>query len=231
LELERVAGSVVVGTSRWKDLRRHVGWGQGQDLKDIVSLDWPSVRRAIEQGLYSDLESLPVEVADLSTIVNAKPTGPVTTKLGWKALDAEGFERLLYNILSDADDYDNLQWLFHTNAPDKGRDLSARHRVTDSLSGTSYERVIIQAKHWLTQSIRPKHVSETLTAIQLWEPPPIHVLVVATSGRFTADAVTWVEKHNLAGKRPRVEMWASSHLESLLATRRDLVAEFKLHNV
>ena len=39
----------------------------------------------------------------------------------------------------------------------------------------------------------------------------IQALIVATSGRFTADAV-WpvIEKHNNEGKRPQIEMWAES---------------------
>jgi hypothetical protein len=30
----------------------------------------------------------------------------------------------------------------------------------------------------------------------LWEPPKVNVLVVATTGRFTTDAIAWIEKHN-----------------------------------
>jgi hypothetical protein len=56
----------------------------------------------------------------------------------------------------------------------------------------------------------------------------VDVLVIATSGRFAADAVQWIEKHNTAGAAPRIEMWAESHLEQLLAARPALIAEFKL---
>jgi hypothetical protein len=103
----------------------------------------------------------------------------------------------------------------HTNAPDRGRDLSVERASSDSLSGTRNQRVIIQSKHWLTKSVRPQDVSEALTEIALWEPPRINVLVMAVSGRFTADAVSWVEKHNDSGRQPAVEMWAESHLEML----------------
>jgi hypothetical protein len=49
--------------------------------------------------------------------------------------------------------------------------------------------------------------------MSVWEPPPVDVLVIATSGRFTADAVRWIENHNNARKHPTVEMWPESHLE------------------
>lgn len=62
----------------------------------------------------------------------------------------------------------------------------------------------------------------------LWNAPRVDVLVVATSGRFTADAVEWVETANAAGAPPRIEMWSESHLECLLASRPALIAEVGL---
>ena len=56
----------------------------------------------------------------------------------------------------------------------------------------------------------------------------IQSLIIATSGRFTADAVALIEKHNHKGNRPQIEMWAESHLELLLARRPHLVSEFNL---
>jgi Restriction endonuclease len=148
--------------------------------------------------------------------------------LNWHAITDEQFERLLFNIVAKASDYTNPQWLMHTNAPDRGRDISVERINSDSLGGTKNQRVIIQAKHWLSRPVRLQHVSSALDQMALWEPPRVHVLIVATSGNFTADAVAWVEKHNDAGKQPAVEMWASSHLERLLAQRPHLVAEFGL---
>jgi hypothetical protein len=157
-----------------------------------------------------------------------KPSGSVTTRLNWAAITAEEFERLLFNIVTNADGYANGQWLMHTNAPDHGRDISVERVSTDSLSGVRNQRVIIQAKHWLSKSIRPVDVSDTLVQVALWDPPRVHVLVIATSGRFTADAVTWIEKHNEAGTQPVIEMWPDSHLELLLAQRPHLAASFRL---
>lgn len=227
-QIERLTGGMVPRKGRWKDMRRHLRIGQGVDLHDIARLDWPSVRAEIEANLYSELEPLPVEIADLATLVQAKPSGPVTTKLNWGAITDDEFERLLFNIVADASDYTNPQWLMRTNAPDRGRDVSVERVSSDTLSGTKNQRVIIQAKHWLSKSVAAPAVAEALAQVALWEPPRVHVLVIATSGRFTADAVAWIEKHNDAGKQPQIEMWPESHLELLLAQRPHLVAGFKL---
>src|SRR6266536_3705315 len=227
-QVERLAGSQIPQVGRWSEMRRHLHWAQGCDVHDIADMDWPSVRADIESSLYSELEPVPIDTEDLTTLVQAKPTGPVTTRLQWEAISAEEFERLLFNLISDAEEYVNPQWLMHTNASDRGRDLSVDRLVTDTLSGTRYERVIIQAKHWTKKSVRPSHVTETLTEISLWEPPVIQSLIIATSGWFTGDAVAWIEKHNNEGRRPQIEMWAESHLELLLARRPHLVSGFNL---
>ena len=227
-QVERLSGGIVPAKGRWSDMRRHLLFGQSVDLHDIVDMDWPSVRAEVEANLYSELEPLPVEVDNLVTLVRAKPSGPVTTKLNWAAITDEEFERLLFNIVADASDYTNPQWLMHTHAPDRGRDISVERISSDTLSGTKNQRVIIQAKHWQSKSVRPIDVAEALTQMALWQPPRVDVLIVATSGRFTADAVAWVEKHNDAGMQPLIEMWPDSHLELLLARRPHLVAGFKL---
>src|SRR5215475_504340 len=195
-QIERLAGSQIPQAGRWTDMRRHLAWAQGQDVHDIANMDWPSVRADIEANLYSELEPVPVSTEDLSTLVEAKPTGAVTTKLTWEAISPEEFERLLFNLISDAEDYVNPQWLMHTNASDRGRDLSVERIITDALSGTQRQRVVLQAKHWTTKSVRPIDVTETLTGISLWEPPVIQSLIIATSGRITPDAVALIEKHN-----------------------------------
>jgi len=227
-ELERLAGSVMSLRGRWGDIKRHISWGQGQDIHDIAQLDWPSIRGPIETSMYSELEPLPIEVEDLAILVKAKPTGRVSTKLTWRALDEEDFERLLFNIVSDAEGYENAKWLTRTNAPDRGRDISVDRILPDSLGRVARHRVIIQAKHWLTKSIRPVEIAEVVSTALLWEPPLVNVLIIATSGRFTSDAVAYLEKHNNEGKRPTIEPWPESHLEFLLAERPHLVAEFGL---
>ncbi|WP_330340928.1 restriction endonuclease [Streptomyces sp. NBC_00557] len=227
-EIERLTGGSVPKKARWQYVRRHIAWGQGQDLHDIARLDWPSVWKEIQNSLYSEFEALPVQVDNLASLVAAKPTGPVTIKLNWSAISADDFERLLFNLVADARDYTNPQWLMHTNAPDRGRDISVERIAVDSLSGTKNQRVIIQAKHWQSKSVTVADISEATAQMSLWEPPAVHALVFATSGRFTADAVAWVEKHNENDEHPHIEMWPDSHLELLLASRPHLAAEFKL---
>ena len=227
-QVERLTGGMVPRQARWRDMHRHLSIGQGVDLHDIARLDWPSVRAELQASLYSELEPLPVEVGNPLSLVRAKPSGPVTTKLNWDAITAEDFERVIFNLVADATGYANPQLLMHTNAPDRGRDISVDRVTNDALIGTRIQRVIIQAKHWLTRSVRPADVSETLAQIALWAPPRVDVLIVATSGRFTADAVSWIEKHNEKGEQPVIEMWADSHLELLLAQRPHLIAGYRL---
>jgi hypothetical protein len=227
-EVERLMGSSMSRKGRWRDLRRHLAFGQGCDAHDIAEHDWPSVNQDIQSALYGELEPIPVTVQDLADLAATRPTGPVSTKLAWDVLDADDFERLVFNIISDALGYENPRWLMRTTAPDRGRDLSVDRVVTDSLSGVTRKRVIIQCKHWLSKSVAPSDVANALTAVQLWEPPPVDVLVIATSGRFSQDAVQWIEKREHDRQRPAVEPWAETHLESLLAQRPPLVTEFGL---
>jgi hypothetical protein len=59
--------------------------------------------------------------------------------------------------------------------------------LRDSLGGVTRQRIIIQAKHWTTKSIPPVEVMQAVSAVKLWEPPHVNVLIIATSGRFTND--------------------------------------------
>jgi hypothetical protein len=72
----------------------------------------------------------------------------------------------------------------------------------------------------------PTDVANALSVVKLWK--PVDVLIVATSGRFTQDGVRWIENHNNDRVGPPVEAWPETHLESLLAQRPPLVAEFDL---
>jgi hypothetical protein len=66
--------------------------------------------------------------------------------------------------------------------------------------------------------------------MRLWNSPRVDELIVVTTGRFTTDAIDWIEKHNQSSDVMRIEMWANSHLERLLARRPELIAEFKLRS-
>ncbi|MEH1167325.1 restriction endonuclease [Micromonospora sp. CPCC 205539] len=227
-EIDRLLGTSSPRRGRWGDLRRHFHFRQGHDLHDIANLDWPSVRSDVAAGMYDDYEPVPVDVDDLGTLTDGRPSGPVTTALDWGALDDEQFERLAFNILTEASGYENIQWLMKTRAADRGRDLQATRVRIDPLSGTRRDRVIVQCKHWLSKSVTLHDISNNVAQMRLWEPPVVDVLVVATSGHFTADAVQWVEKRDEARERPTVELWSRGHLESLLAQRPNLAVTFGL---
>ena len=115
-----------------------------------------------------------------------------------------------------------------TNAPDRGRDLSVYRVHIDTLGGTIRQRVIIQCKHWLSKSVGSSEIAVLREQMKLWEPPRVDVHVIATSGRFTSDSVALIEKQNHSDSALRIEMWAESHLERLLASRPAIIAEFSL---
>jgi restriction endonuclease len=115
-----------------------------------------------------------------------------------------------------------------TNAPDRGRDLSVTRIISDALADTWRERVVIQCKHWLSRSVSATEAAAAKDQMGLWTDPRVDVLVVATTGRFSADAVQWIERHNTTGGPPRIEMWPESRPERLLAARPALIAEFGL---
>jgi hypothetical protein len=175
-------------------------------------------------GPLSDTDPLPVPDIDLGQAAAGHLTGAATIALPWNRLDDDGFERLLYDLLRDFPEHQNVQWLMQTRAPDRGRDLSLERSLRDATGGVRTERVIVQAKHWLKRSVRPREVAETLSAVKLWQPPVVRGLVIATSGRFTADAVAWAEKHNESGAAPFIELWPESKLETLLAQKSYLAA-------
>ncbi len=225
LQVDALLGSAE-RPARWNELRRHLRFGETGDLEDIEGIDWPQARKALLKGLYGEFDPVPVAIDDLASLVAAKPRGPVTSKLHWSNIDDEQFERLIFTLISDTRGYENPEWLMQTRAPDRGRDLSVTRVHTDALAGTSRQRVILQCKHWLERSISQGDVSILKDQMLSWSDPPVDVLVFATSGRFTTDAVTWVEKHNNQRGSPRIEMWAESHLERLLAARPAIIAEF-----
>lgn len=227
-ELTMMLGKDLPKKSRWHDMTRHLQYGQSNDLRDIVEHDWPSVKATLMSQMFGENDPLPVGVADLGDLVRARPTGPIATKLVWSALTAEDFERLLFSIVSSVDGYENPEWLMHTNAPDRGRDISVYRVMADPLAGTIRHRVLIQCKHWLSKSIALPDIASLRAQMKMWEPPRVDVHVIATSGRFTSDAVKFVELHNQSDSALRIEMWPESHLERLLAARPGLIASYSL---
>lgn len=216
---------------RWSDLRRHLHFGMVGDLIDVQKLDWPAVKPSLVSTLYGEDDPLPVTVSDLSDVVAARPQGPVTTQLDWSALSDESFERLVFVLISHTDGYENPEWLQKTHAPDRGRDLSVTKVEQDALAGTQRQRVIIQCRHWLSRSVGVGEITEVMNQMQLWQPPRVDRLVFATTGRFTADAVRFVEQHNQGDRALQISLWPENHLERLLASRPHLIAQFGLRRV
>lgn len=221
-------GSSVAKPPRWSDLHRHLSFGLMGDLHDIVDHDWPAVKAGLRKSMYGEKEPVPIEIEDIGAIVRTKPRVPVATRLKWESLSDDDFERLLFSLISAENGYENPEWLMRTNAPDRGRDLSVYRVHADALGGTIRQRVIIQCKHWQTRSVGPAEVATLKEQMKLWEPPRVDIHVIATSGRFTSDAVVLIERHNQSDTALRIEMWPESHLERLLASRPAIIAEFGL---
>lgn len=222
-EIERLLGDASGRQGRWSDLRRHLRFGLGVDWHDIQVHDWPSVRRDIEAAVHADTDPLPVPDIDLGRAAVSPLSGRATIALQWSRLDDGGFERLLYDLLRDIPEHVNVQWLMATRAPDRGRDISLDRILRDSIGGARTERVIVQAKHWLSRSLRATDVGNAMTAVKLW-PAPVRGLIIATTGRFSADAVAWAEQHNEGAAVPFIDLWPDTRLESLLAERPHLAA-------
>ena len=92
--------------------------------------------------------------------------GSVAVPLRWRRLDADGFERLLFDLLRAFPEHHNVQWLSHTRAADRGRDLSMDRVLYDSTGSVRTERVIVQAKHWLAKTVDVPAVSGTVAAMR-----------------------------------------------------------------
>ena len=155
-------------------------------------------------ALHGDREPLPVDDLDLGALAARPPVGRVPTRLDLSRLDDRGFEGLIFALLASTEGYENVDWLMETRAADRGRDLSAQRVSVDALSGTRRERVIVQCKAW-RRSLGIPECAAALAPLSTWEPPAIDVLVIATTSRFSADAVLWIERHNVRGDRPRIE--------------------------
>ncbi|MGD9849670.1 MAG: restriction endonuclease [Nitrospirales bacterium] len=227
-QIDTLLGSSVPKPPHWSALHRHMHFSMRCDLQDIIENDWPIAKAGLRKSMYGEKEPIPVEVQDLGILVSSKPRGPVATRLKWETLTDEQFERLIFVLISSEEGYENPEWLMKTNAPDRGRDLSVYRVYSDSLSGTMRHRVIIQCKHWQSKSVGPTEVSTLKDQMKLWEPPRVDVHVIATSGRFTSDAVAIIERQNNSDFALRIEMWPESHLEHLLARRPAIVAQFGL---
>lgn len=226
--IEALVGSGFKRSKEWYNLTRHLHFGLRCDCNDIVQHDWPAVKASLQQQIYVDDDPIPVGTDDIGELIASNPKGDVVTKLRWTSLAPENFERLLFNLISGTAGYENPSWLTHTNAPDDGRDLSVYRVQADKLAGVTRDRTIIACKHWASRSVDLPQITTLREQMSLWQPPRVDCLIVATCGRFTTQAIRWVEAHNQSDSALRIEMWPGTHFESLLAQRPALIAEFKL---
>jgi hypothetical protein len=224
--IDALLGKSVRRPPAWAVMSRHLSFGKRVDFDDIVKTDWPSVRQWLDRALYGESDPLPVAVSDLGDLVRAKPKGPVSTELSWSNLSPADFERLVFNLIDRTKGYVNPQWLTHTNAPDRGRDLSVERVSEDDLTGSRRYRIILACKQ--TSSVNLSVLAELREQMKLWEPPRVDELIVVTTGRFTTDAIDYAERHNRGQEVIHLELWPGSHLERLLASRPELIAEFGL---
>jgi hypothetical protein len=228
-ELERLLGDSFRDGPRYNDLRRHLHFGLPTDAHDIAVFDWSALRPHIELALYGDEDPVPVERADLATLASGTSSSPVSSRVHWDRLDADGFEKLLTRLLEQDSAYVNIKRLMHVNASDSGRDIEAWLVIATELSGERRERVIVQAKHGPTKGIGYNQIADLVYAkLPNWEGEPVRGLIVATTGTFTEGAVRWVESHNDEAKRPWITLWSGPDLEGLLRKRPAVLAEFGL---
>lgn len=148
--------------------------------------------------------------------------------LRWDTLSPTQFEELVAAILRSTPEYQNVELLMGTNAPDGGRDISAFRSQTDSLGDTVRERVIVQCKHYPNGSVSPTDINDAVVGTSQWGHPPVDLLIFATSGHFTQPAVRHIEQHDEERKRPRILPWSRVNLESALSSRPELAQGFGL---
>ncbi|MEP0854417.1 restriction endonuclease [Trichocoleus sp. DQ-U1] len=228
-DIEICFGKGISQPQRWTDLNRHLAFGEIHDLDDIVYHDWPSVRQGILRSFFRlrDIASLDGEsISELRSLVKHVAN---RSRFSWKELSSEEFERLIFQVISSPDiTYENAEFLMRTNAPDCGRDISVWRVYQDSFSGSIRHRVIIQCKHWPDRSLSVRDISYLKDQLQLWEPPRVDVLIIATTGCFSADTVRFMEKHNQSPSALRIEYWPIEKIRKIVDSRPYLLEKFKV---
>jgi len=192
---------------------------KSEDVKNILGLE-------LSESNFNTMPTL--ALSELVQRWNDKALYNGVVKLKWASLTPDDFERLIFSLISESDGYENPEWLTNTNASDRGRDLSVTRVYTDPLAGVLRNRVIIQCKHWLSKSINFAEVASSKEKMKLWEPPRVDVHVIATSGRFTTDAIQFVEKHNQSDSGMKIDLWPDSHLERIFILHPALIDQFNL---
>jgi hypothetical protein len=226
IKIDVLLGSSVARPPNWDTLCQLTEFGRHESIQDVTNVLWPSVRLHLIAS-FGEKVALPLNVNDL-TQLEPSSTLAIPIRLNWSTLTDESFERLIFAIFSNEPGYENLEWLTHTRASDRGRDLSVMYAFEDSLLGSRRSRVVIQCKHWQRKSVSLNEVVILREKMKSWRNPRVDILIIATSGRFTSEAVEAIERDNAGEGGLQIIMWPASRLEHLLAARPALIAEFKL---
>ncbi|MEV0058465.1 hypothetical protein [Nocardia sp. NPDC050718] len=126
--------------------------GQVQ-MRGVNEFDWPTIKPDIEAGSLSDTDPIPVPEFDLGQAAAGRLTGAASTALHWDQIDDDTFERLLYDLLREFPEHENVTWLTKTRAPDRGRDLALDRILQDGTGCVRRERVINRiSPNYLTHS-------------------------------------------------------------------------------
>ena len=228
-EIKLCLGKNISQVEKWGYLNRHLFYGEIGDLDDIVNYDWSSVKKSILRDFFQlrDIPSLEDKsISELRELVKHEVN---LNKFDWRNISPEEFERLIFQLVSSPDiTYENAEFLMKTNAPDRGRDISVYRIFQDSYYGSIRYRVIIQCKHQLSGSLSIKDISYLKDQIKSWEPPRVDILIIATTGHFSADAVKHIEDHNQSPSPLRIEMWSIEKIRNILDARPYLLAKFRI---
>ncbi|WP_311389424.1 restriction endonuclease [Corynebacterium haemomassiliense] len=226
-EIENLLQDRISRNGRWTDLKRHLAFSQSHDWIDIREQDWPSVKVDIVDALSMSPDPLEVPDLDLGALARNSVGTRSTLGFDWSGISYKDFERLLFDVLSALEGYENVEWLTESDAPDRGRDIYLDRMLRDSSGGCRIERVIVQAKHYPERSIQPYDIEKAMSAADSWIGAPVSCVIIATSGNFTDTAVDTVNGRNLRGT-PRIEMWNRSFLERLLNQHPRLIDDYGL---
>jgi hypothetical protein len=82
-------------------------------------------------------------------------------------------------------------------------------------------------KHWKSKSVGHTEISDLISAAQLWT-GPVKLVIAATSGSFTDQAVLLADQHNFTRDGAYIDLWPASELEVMLAKYPSLIQDFGL---
>lgn len=225
-QLDNLMGDSIQRPPRWSDLVRHLRFGQVHDLNDIILLDWPSIKPAIESS-FRENDPFEINTEDIGDLVDdADESGEIVTSLNWDAITPEQFERLCADLLELSSNYENVEWLTSTNAPDRGCDIRADWAHSDETRGTVREKFVIQCKHRRNSNISASDIEDLRNITITYG--NVDVYLIITSGKFTDQALQVIQEWNENNAKPKVEVWGDWKLEQLLASHPDLIIQYGL---